>query len=386
LYNWHGETQPVSSPAAVQARVQAGHVRSTQPAGTAGCKNHLKRPWGAMDGPASYTGRAPTQHGPSSAATSVRAWLGSRSFDALTVAGVLAALTRAGVAEGEWEAELRGMEEDGSLASLIAAVQAQQQPPPPSVSVPGPGRQLGAPPGSAAPLPAVGGGAATSFLEVGKGLSSDLAARVLRTMEQAGYAPDSQLPELRAMAADGTLGALVGSIVGEMEREAEAQVESRDAERARAWLDARLAPGDALRVLEALRKAGYPEAEMLGALQSMGGDGSLDTLVRAIHDENAAAAAAAAAEAAAEAAAPATAPSGGGSTGGPGAEPCAERAKIRALFERLDADRSGTLDCDEMGALALELGLTLDADERAEALADMCGAGSEATFEQFELW
>eukprot|EP01047_Picozoa_sp_COSAG01_P020560 COSAG01_NODE_1173_length_11400_cov_2.767366_1_plen_188_part_10 len=188
-----------------------------------------------MDGPTSYTGRAPTPHGPSSAATSVRAWLGSRSFDSPTVAGVLAALTRAGVAEGEWAAELRGMEEDGSLASLIAAVQAQQQPPSPSVSVPAPGRQLGAPPGSAAPLPAVGGGAATSFL-LDKGLSGDLAARVLRTMEQAGYAPDSQLPELRAMAADGTLGALVGSIVGEMERDAEAQVESRDAERARAWL------------------------------------------------------------------------------------------------------------------------------------------------------
>ena len=64
----------------------------------------------------------------------------------------------------------------------------------------------------------------------------------------------------------------------------------------------------------------------------------------------------------------------------------AEEALISASFERIDTDKSGTLDTNEIGALADVMGLHLTEAEVAEAVAQLRVQQGEVSFDAFAEW
>ena len=63
-----------------------------------------------------------------------------------------------------------------------------------------------------------------------------------------------------------------------------------------------------------------------------------------------------------------------------------EEALITASFERIDEDGSGTLDLDEVKALASTMGITLTPEELAEAIAGLKVSQDHVSFDAFSEW
>ena len=62
-------------------------------------------------------------------------------------------------------------------------------------------------------------------------------------------------------------------------------------------------------------------------------------------------------------------------------------AEIRDLFNTIDEDGSGTLETNEIAALAIELGCPMSDDEVAAAMADMdTDGGGDVDWEEFLFW
>lgn len=61
--------------------------------------------------------------------------------------------------------------------------------------------------------------------------------------------------------------------------------------------------------------------------------------------------------------------------------------QLRSLFGKIDADGSGSLDRDEVAALAQELGLQLSAEELDQAMAEMDADGNgDIDYDEFSSW
>ena len=64
-----------------------------------------------------------------------------------------------------------------------------------------------------------------------------------------------------------------------------------------------------------------------------------------------------------------------------------EEAEIRDLFNTIDEDGSGTLEDDEIAALAVELGCPMTDEDVAEAMSEMdTDGGGDVDWEEFLFW